>query len=136
MSNSFASGNGEKGIYLNAIEDFSINNCLVTLSDETGIVIYSSENINFTNVIVKNNSVSDTGSCGIALKGCSNIALTNCQSYDERDTPLQYYGLGLYATNTGISLVNCKLTPNKEGEIYVPPGVALTVIPEKMLAKF
>ncbi|MBA7546332.1 hypothetical protein ES705_38720 [subsurface metagenome] len=119
LSNSFASGNGEDGIYLNAIEDFSINSCLVTLSTERGIVMYASENINFTNVIVKNNGR------GIALNGCINIALTTCQSYDDRETPLQLYGIELYGTNTGISLLNCKLTPNKEGEIYNPAGVVI-----------
>jgi len=57
--------------------------------------------------------------------------LTTCQSYDDRETPLQEYGLQLYGTNTGISLLNCKLSPNKDGEIYNPAGVALTVITEK-----
>jgi parallel beta-helix repeat protein len=116
LSNSFVSGNGKNGIYLAAIEDFSINSCLVTLSTVKGISMYDSENINFTNVIVKNNK------SGIAIQNCSNIALTTCQSYDDRDTPLQLYGIELYGTNTGISLLNCKLTPNKEGEIYNSAG--------------
>ena len=125
LSNSFASGNGEHGIYLDAIEDFSINSCSVILSVEAGIIMYSSKNINFTNVIVKNNK------SGIVLNGCSNIALTTCQSYDDRDTPLQLYGIELYGTNTGISLLNCKLSPNKSGAIYNPNGVAVKVITEK-----
>jgi hypothetical protein len=75
---------------------------------------------------------------GIIIKNCINTTLTTCQSYDDRDTPLQYYGLGLYATNTGINLLDCKLSPNKSGDIYNPNGVAVAVkvITEKMLAKF
>jgi hypothetical protein len=49
----------------------------------------------------------------------------------DRDTPLQLYGIELYGTNTGISLLNCKLTPNATGEIYNPAGAVLTVITEK-----
>jgi hypothetical protein len=120
LSNSFSNRSGKNGIYLNAIEDFSINNCSVTLSVEAGIVMYTSKNISFTNVIVKNNGD------GIIIKNCINTTLTTCQSYDDRDTPLQLYGIRLYKTNTGISLLNCKLTPNKEGEIYNPAGAVIT----------
>jgi parallel beta-helix repeat protein len=120
LSNSFASGNGVDGIYLNSIKDFSINNCSAILSVRYGIYFQSSENINFTNVIVKNNGD------GIIIKNCINTTLTTCQSYDDRDTPLQLYGIRLYKTNTGISLLNCKLTPNKEGEIYNPAGAVIT----------
>jgi hypothetical protein len=123
LSNSVVSGNGVDGIYLNAIEDSTINNCSVTLSGLKGIMLTgASKNVNFTNVIVKNNST------GIAIYNCSDIALTACQSYDDRDTPLQAYGIELTGANTNISLVNCKLTPNKEGEICNPAGVVLTVI--------
>jgi hypothetical protein len=78
LSNSFASGNGKNGMYLDAIEDFSINSCLLTLSVERGIKMYNSEKINFTNVIVKNNN------SGMVFRGCSNIELITCQSYDDR----------------------------------------------------
>jgi len=74
---------------------------------------------------VKNNNT------GIALYGCSNIVFTTCQSYDDRETPLQEYGLELENTNTEISLLNCKLTPNKLGDIYNPNGAVVTVITEK-----
>jgi hypothetical protein len=130
LSNSSVSGNGTYGIYLETVEDFSINNCSVTLSVEKGIRLISAENVNFTNVIVMNNK------SGIAIQNCSNIALTTCQSYDDRGTPLQLYGIELYGTNTGISLLTCKLTPNESGDIYNPNNVAVKVITEKMLAKF
>ena len=89
-----------------------------------------STNINFTNVIAKNNKL------GIRLEDCDDIVLTSCQSYDDRETPLQLFGLQLEGTNTDISLLNCKLSPNKYGKIYNPAGAVVTVITEKMLAKF
>jgi parallel beta-helix repeat protein len=103
---------------------------LVTLSTVKGISMYDSENINFTNVIVKNNFT------GIAIYNCGDIVFTSCQSYDDRETPLQEFGMELYEGNTGINLLNCKLTPNASGDIYNPNGVAVKVITEKMLAKF
>ena len=126
LSNSSVSGNGVDGIYLKDLKDFSVNSCSVTFSGVKGILITgASNNINLTNVIVKNNNT------GIAVYGCIDIALTDCQSYDDRDTPLQEYGLELTDANTNISLVNCKLTPNKNGEIYNPAGAVVTVITEK-----
>ena len=132
LSNSFASGNGTNGIQLTTIKDSTIDNCLVTLNDGTGIFLKEGcSNVNLTNVIVKNNLN------GITIYNGSDIALTTCQSYDDRETPLQEYGLQLYETNTGISLLNCKLSPNKDGEIYNPNGVVLKVIAEKKkLSKF
>ena len=38
----------------------------------------------------------------------------------------QNYGIGLYTINTGISLLNCKLSPNATGEIY-NDGAASTI---------
>jgi parallel beta-helix repeat protein len=134
LSNSFASGSEERGMHLENLEGFSIDNCLATLNgsdDYPGIYLINSENVNFTNVIVKNNY------SGIEIRNCSNIKLTSCLSYDDRETPLQRFGLELTLTaNTDISLVNCKLSPNSLGEIYNPAGVVVTVITEKMLAKF
>jgi len=132
LSNSFASGNGTSGIYLYDIEDFNIHDCSATLNGDEGIWIERADNVNFTNVIVKNNNVSDAAFSGIKVGENSNeIKFTSCQSYDDRDTPLQRYGLQLTGTNTDISLLNCKLTPNSLGEIYNPAGVVLTVITEK-----
>jgi len=119
LSNSTTTGNAQRGMHLCDLKDFSINSCLATLNGADtypGIYLIDSENINFTNVIIKNN---DTG---ISIRNCSDIALTSCQSYDDRETPLQQYGLVLNGegTNTNISLINCKLSPNKNGAIYNP----------------
>ncbi len=155
LINSTAKGNGSNGdwvfgIYLLDVEDSVISNCLVlennkrgfgivdsnnidvsncfsTLNVEEGIIIgESSDGINLTNVIVKNNGT------GISINGSSsNISLTSCQSYDDRETPLQDYGLEITNANTGISLSNCKFTPNQFGAIYNPAGAVITVITEK-----
>ena len=131
LSNSSASGNGVNGIYLRYLEDSTINDCLVTLNTSDGILLsVDVKNVNFTNVIVKNNKT------GISIYNSSELVFTSCQSYDDREIPLQYYGIQLEETNTGISLVNCKLTPNQYGDIKNLNGVVLTVITEKMLAKF
>jgi parallel beta-helix repeat protein len=113
LSNSSACGNGVNGH-----------------GDEYGIFLYGLGNFDVTNVIVKNNY------SGIALDTCSDITLTSCQSYDDQGTTTQDYGVSLGGTNTGISLLNCKLSPNQYGDIYNPNSVAVTVITEKMLAKF
>ena len=134
LTNSMAHGNHLYGIYLYKVYNFTIENCLAVSNDESGdeigVHIYKCDNINLTNVFVKNNYT------GINLSDCNNIALTSCQSYDDRETPLQRFGLQLIGTNTGISLLNCKLTPNKSGDIYNPAGAVVTVITDKMLAKF
>jgi len=138
VSNSFASENGtneygEKyGIYIYGVENFNIHDCFVTLNALEGIYIKDSKNVNFTNVIIKNNNVSDTdGIGGVVINNSSGIKFTSSQSYDDRDTPLQRYGLQLTGTITDISLLNCKLTPNSLGEIYNPTGAEVTVITEK-----
>ena len=129
ISNSSASGNGKTGIRVYDVEDWNIHDCSTTLNGEEGLASHLSKNVNLTNIIAKNNGY------GISLFGCSNIVLTTCLSYDDRETPLQAYGLELWDTNTGISLLNCGLTPTATGEIYNPNGVAVKVITEKMLAK-
>jgi len=123
LINSSGHDNGIYGIYLTKIYDFTIENCSAYSNYEEGICLYDSDNISLTNVIVKNNY------SGIAITDCSNIALTSCQSYDDRETPLQQFGMELYSS-TGISLLNCKLSPNQYGEIYNPAGVVFKVITE------
>ena len=130
LSNSSSTGNMGSGLYLTYIEDSTIDNCLFTLNgvgnEQNGILLSAGvKNVNFTNVIVKNN---DTG---INIFNAKNIVFTSCQSYDDRATPLQKYGMQLAGTNSGISILNCKLSPNKKGDIYNPAGVVLTVIAEK-----
>ena len=132
LSNSFASGNGREGIWMYDVEDFNVHDCSTTLNGEEGLRIQNSDNINLTNVIIKNNNFSDADNIGgVIIRDSSGIKFASCQSYDDRDTPLQAYGIELTGANTNISLVNCKLTPNKEGEIYNPAGVTLEVITEK-----
>jgi parallel beta-helix repeat protein len=123
LSNSSATGN-RIGIYLGNLENFNIHDCIVTLSEEEGMYIKNSDNINVSNVVVKNGLAGSYG-CGILVYGCTNIVLTSCQSYDDRGTPIQLYGLRFDETNTGISLLYCKLTPNKYGEIYNPAGAVI-----------
>ena len=127
LSNSSVWGNGSDGIRIYDVENFNVHDCSITLSDAYGLHIMNSDNINSININIKNNY------SGIEIRNCSDVQLTSCQSYDDRETPLQLYGIELDGTNTGISLLNCKLTPNKEGEIYNPAGagVVLTVIAEK-----
>jgi hypothetical protein len=134
ISNCSAWGNAENGIRLNHVEDFDVHDCIFNLNSYQGVKITFGENTNLKNVNAKNNNVSKTGRVGIVVSDCSNVTLTNCQSYDDRDIPLQSYGLYLEGTNTGISLLNCQLTPNKEGDIYNPAGVVLTVITEKRVS--
>jgi len=132
LINSSAHDNGNFGIYLEEVHDLTIENCSAYSNYNTGIRLYKCDNINLSNVIAKNNNVSDTFyTAGVYIDSSSGIKFMSCQSYDDRDTPLQAYGIGLAGANTNISLVNCKLTPNKEGEIYNPAGVVLTVIIQK-----
>jgi len=135
LSNSSSTGNTGNGLYLSDLQDSTISNCLFTLNgvdeENSGILISKNlKNVNFTNIIVKNND------SGIVIYNSSGLVFTSCQSWDDRVTPLQYWGMVLAGTNSGISLINCKLTPNQYGAIYNPNGVAVTVITEKMLAKF
>ena len=137
LSNSTAIDNGGPGIYLSELEDSTINDCLAegngTLSYHGGIKFEPGlKNVNFTNVISKNNAAGP----GAYIADADDIRFTSCQLYDDRETPLQTYGMELYTNCTGISLLNCKLSPNKDGEIYNPNGAVVTVITEKMLAKF
>ena len=131
ISNSFAWGNANWGLSLWHLEDFNINNCSVTLNGAQGIFIRYSNNLNFTNVIVKNNNVSNGNSSGIIVRESNGTRFTSCQSYDDRATPLQRYGLSTEDSVDYVKLVNCKLLPNLKGAIYNPAGAAVTVITEK-----
>ena len=136
LSNSKATGNARRGLQLEGLEDSNIHNCFVALNGWQGInLIADSDNVNFTNVIAKNNNVSDAYISGIRILNSNNIILTSCQSYDDRGTPIQEYGIDLDGTNTGLTFLNCKLLPNQVGDIYNPYSAVLTVITEKMLAK-
>ena len=126
LSNSSSTGSGAKGLYLRGLEDSTIENCLFIDSGTGGILISANlHNVNFTNVIVKNNGT------GIGIYNSSNLIFTSCQSYDDRATPLQNWGMEIQEGNSGISILNCKLTPNRKGDIYNPAGVVFTIITEK-----
>ncbi len=128
ISNCYSTDNGWKGFDFATLSDSNISNCVATFnattSEDAGILL-SGSNLNLTNVIVLNNY------SGFVLYDCTDVRFTSCQAYDDRETPLQDYGLKLGGTNTGISLLNCKLSPNSLGEIYNPAGVEVTVIIEK-----
>ena len=115
LSNSFASGNGAVGIWLYMVEDFNVHDCVTLLNTGSGIEIDSGKRVNLINIISKNNLF------GMLTKNCNDILLTNCQFYDDREPPLQNYGIYLYETNIGISLVNCTLSPNEIKDIYNLP---------------
>ncbi len=123
--------NSEDGIKIVTSDNINVDNCLVTLNDKSGIYFDGVENINVINVIAKNNNGASSTYGGFVINDSDDITLTSCQSYDDRDTLVQRYGLVLTGTTTGVSLLNCKLSPNKNGEIYNPAGVAVTVITEK-----
>jgi len=137
LSNSSSSG-GAFGLYFDEVEDFTVSNCSVILSEGHGVYLNESTNVYFTNVTSKNNNTTDVAyKSGFFIDDCDSVVFTSCQSYDDRATPLQAYGIEVTGANTNISLVNCKLTPNKEGEIYNPSGTVVTVITEKKkLSKF
>jgi thiol-disulfide isomerase/thioredoxin len=141
ISNSSAYGNGFDGIFLYKVDNSDVHDCSVILNHHNGIDAEESNNINITNIISKNNNTIGAGGAGyyyggIEIDDSNNIKLTSCQSYDDRYTPLQAWGITIGGTNTGISLMYCILTPNKLGDIYNPNGLAIDIITEKMLAKF
>ena len=134
LSNSFASGNGENGIWLWHVGDFNVHDCSTTLSGEEGLDIVLSKNVNFTNVIVKNNNVSDTDDISrIKIENSSGIKFTSCQSYDDRDTPIQEYGIKMIGAVDFIEIINCILTPNEKSSICNDAGAVIT---EAMLVRF
>ena len=120
ISNSSISGSGNKGLNLWHIEDFNIHDCYIELNDEEGIFLRYSDNNNFTNVIVKNNSVDGAIYYGITVLDSNGTRFTSCQSYDDRNTPLQKYGLKTEGNVDYVSLVNCILLPNLYGAIANP----------------
>ena len=117
LSNSSVSGSGIKGLYLYDIEDCNFHDCYVELSDEQGIYLQNSDNNNFTDVIVKNNNAVNGSISGITVRESNGTRFTSCQSYDDRDTPLQRYGIHTEDSVDYVNLVNCILLPNLKGAI-------------------
>ena len=134
LSNSSTSGNDDHGIYMHHNEDINIHDCFVTLSGNDGLDIEFSDNMSFVNVVSKNNN----GSGGAYINNGSAISFLSCHLYDDRNTPIQKYGLvnGDTSTTDYIELTDCILMPNKIAAIYDESGTVVIVITEKMLAKF
>jgi len=116
LTNSRATDNAadDFNTFFSGIADFTIANCY-WYDNAYGMYLGESNNVNLTNVISKNSTAGDSN--GIKIDRCNNIVLTSCQSYDDKVTPIQDYGIQLVGTNTNISLLNCKLLPNQLGEI-------------------
>jgi parallel beta-helix repeat protein len=135
ISNSSANGNGIRGLSLWFVDNFNIHDCSVTLSEEWGIYLWYSNNNNFTNVIVKNNNTANGSAGGIMVRESNGIRFTSCQSYDDRVTPLQDWGLMTEDAVDYIELVNCKLSPNLSGEIYNGASPLAVITGEIKLAR-
>ena len=129
LTNSKAYSNHDVGIVLSDVDSFNIDNCSSTSNVEHGIEINTSSSINLINSIVKNNY------SGIIIDNTSTINVISCESYDDRDSPLQKWGLELTAISGNINLSNCNFSPNKDGEIYDPAGIATKTYTNKILAK-
>ena len=136
ISNCSVSLNLEDGIKILKSDNINVDNFVTTLNNMNGISLDEVDSINAVNVIAKNNNGASSTYGGFVINDSNDITLTSCQSYDDRDTLLQRYGLALTGTTTGVSLLNCKLSPNKNGEIYNPAGAVVTVITEKKFTKF
>ena len=134
ISNSSASGNGSLGFNLWGLENFNIHDCSATLNMCEGICLRESDNVNLTNVIVKNNANDSEWRGGIDINASNGTRFTSCQSYDDRNTPLQKYGLKTEGNVDYIELVNCKLSPNLSGAIYNGAYPLAVIIEEIKLA--
>jgi len=99
--------NGKYGISITHQKSGVLSNSFSHENGNKGLLLYYTENINVTNVIVRNNNSTDTASVnGINVEHSDGAKFTSCQSYDDRETPLQRFGIGIYGTNTGMSLLN------------------------------
>jgi parallel beta-helix repeat protein len=125
ISNCYSEKNGRTGFDFGALHNSSITNCKALLNGMVmgyaGILIGNATDQILTNVIALNNYT------GICLVDCTNPKLISCQSYDDRVIPLQRRGLELEGNNIGISIENCKWTPNALAEIFNPNKVVVTI---------
>lgn len=129
LSNSSANNNNLNGMFFQDIENFNVNNCSTNYNKNAGIFLSNGiKNVAINNTIVKNNGT------GVKIYGCDGLTFTSCQCYDDRDTPLQQYGLEFYQINNNINLLYCKLSPNQKGEIYNPQKIVINIISSKMLS--
>jgi hypothetical protein len=83
ISNCIISGNTRRGVLL-GLEDSNITNCIITFNGTYGLRINNSKNLNFENVIVKNNNTAaEASTSGILIDNSTNIKFTSCQSFDD-----------------------------------------------------
>jgi len=133
VSNCSAWNCNDYGLQITYTNNLNISNSSFNFNNGTGIKIIDSSNIALTNVISKNNDVGDHGNLGAVLvESSTGVRFTSCQFYDDRETPLQDWGI-LTEGTASIEIINCKLLPNGTGAIYADTE---TVITEKILAKF
>jgi hypothetical protein len=103
------------GINIRNIDNFTLENCITYSNFTDGIYIKDCGNIDLSNVISKNNSTSNTtNDSGIHIIDTPYIELSLCQSYDDRNPPLQDAGIITEGTTKYVKITNCKLTPNEK----------------------
>ena len=136
LTNSSANNNSHTGMYFHTVKDFTIENCSANSNSQRGIYLYNCENVILSNAITKNNSTSNTdGDPGIHIFNCQSVKLSLCQSYDDRDSPLQDYGIKTTGITKYVEIISCKLTPNEKGAILNDAGAVITIT-EAKLASF
>lgn len=121
LVNSVAHTNTSYGVEINGSSDFNMINCYVHDNVASGIYIANNgSNINLSNVVSKNNNTGEGGNGAALVLGTSTpVRLSNCQLYDDNETPLQAYAIFTTDGDSGdyLELIDCKLTPNLTGII-------------------
>ena len=139
LSNSISYNNTEDGIRIYA-SNFLLSNCVAYSNIVNGLYVRDCNNVNLVNMISKNNGTSGASNdSGIIIYDVPSIKLSSCQFYDDRDTPLQNYGIYAEGTTKYIGVTNCKLAPNATSEIKNGVGAVITekaVNAEAMLLRF
>jgi len=135
LTNSSAHNNGDYGINLKHGYNFTIENCFVHSNGYAGVNIINCDNVNLSNVISKNNATTVGNTCGVHIKDTPFTKLSSCQLYDDRDSPIQSYGIWTEGTTKYVELANCKLSPNRSSIIYNMAGAVITIT-ETKLARF
>ena len=142
LTNSVVHDNGKRGIRIVGSNNFVVENCFVHSNGSTGIYIYAGDNIILSNVISKNNNVVEAAHSGLHILDVPSTKLSSCQFYDDRDPPLQHYGIYAQGITEYINIISCKLTPNKLGAIRNDAGAIVNQWPSdnadltKLMADF
>jgi hypothetical protein len=122
-------GNGEHGMYLNKIQDSTITDCSFIDNGNAGIFHSTEiEDVTYTRVTVKNNNSAETGYSGMTSFAHTNLYFVDCEFYDDRETPLQLYGLNIASGTGHIYIDNSTFTPNKDGTINNPYSCEITYL--------